>query len=259
MSDVLATTPDCWSPFVFTASIAALTVALRYRYGESKEIRRSRHRVAFALDKKILDIALKKRVLNRHEKSVLEAKVNGEIVDIPTDKSKLSVYQVQNMCEDYPDDDTRTPNVLHRYCSNGQEESEGESSNDYANYFGEDDLVLGNIARSTQYPTSVLSAFLRAGPRSHTYFNGDVTRAAIVTCGGVCPGMNAVIRGLYRTLHDYGCDTVYGVRGGFGGFYSTTNPPVRHFDCTYLIYLSHCAVLKLCKSFYNSNRFHFLW
>lgn len=34
----------------------------------------------------------------------------------------------------------------------------------------------------------------RAGPRAWIYFNPDQVRAAIVTCGGLCPGLNDVIR-----------------------------------------------------------------
>eukprot|EP00811_Abedinium_folium_P033371 NODE_633_length_2877_cov_6.358545.p1 GENE.NODE_633_length_2877_cov_6.358545~~NODE_633_length_2877_cov_6.358545.p1 ORF type:complete len:872 (+),score=306.55 NODE_633_length_2877_cov_6.358545:242-2617(+) len=41
--------------------------------------------------------------------------------------------------------------------------------------------------------------------------------AAIVTCGGICPGLNSVIRELVKTLHMYGVQTVYGIIGGFKG------------------------------------------
>lgn len=34
----------------------------------------------------------------------------------------------------------------------------------------------------------------RAGPRSKIYFDPQEVRAAIVTCGGLCPGLNDVIR-----------------------------------------------------------------
>src|SRR5262245_37836604 len=39
-----------------------------------------------------------------------------------------------------------------------------------------------------------------AGPREHIYFEPAETRAAIVTCGGLCPGLNNVIRGLVHIL-----------------------------------------------------------
>lgn len=38
--------------------------------------------------------------------------------------------------------------------------------------------------------------FLRAGARSQVYFDAKEIRAAIVTCGGLCPGLNVVIRSI---------------------------------------------------------------
>jgi 6-phosphofructokinase 1 len=38
------------------------------------------------------------------------------------------------------------------------------------------------------------------GPRRKIFFDPSKTRAAIVTCGGLCPGLNDVIAGLVRYL-----------------------------------------------------------
>jgi 6-phosphofructokinase 1 len=60
--------------------------------------------------------------------------------------------------------------------------------------------------------------FELAGPRAKLFFNPKVTRAAIVTCGGLCPGLNNVIRSLFLELHyGYGVAEVLGFRGGYGG------------------------------------------
>jgi 6-phosphofructokinase 1 len=53
--------------------------------------------------------------------------------------------------------------------------------------------------------------FELAGPRARLFFDGKKTRAAIVTCGGLCPGLNNVIRSLFLELH-YGYG-VFEVRG----------------------------------------------
>lgn len=46
--------------------------------------------------------------------------------------------------------------------------------------------------------------FMRAGARDKVYFKGEDVRAAIVTCGGLCPGLNVVIRSLVNCLErDY--------------------------------------------------------
>jgi 6-phosphofructokinase 1 len=61
-------------------------------------------------------------------------------------------------------------------------------------------------------------SFELAGPRATLYFNPASTRAGIVTCGGLCPGLNDVIRSLFLQLHHaYGVKEVLGFRGGYQG------------------------------------------
>ncbi len=60
--------------------------------------------------------------------------------------------------------------------------------------------------------------FERAGPRERICFDPAETRAAIVTCGGVGPGLNNVIRSVVLCLHShYGVTDVLGVRYGYFG------------------------------------------
>ncbi|HUB67664.1 MAG TPA: ATP-dependent 6-phosphofructokinase [Candidatus Methylacidiphilales bacterium] len=60
--------------------------------------------------------------------------------------------------------------------------------------------------------------FELAGPRAQLFFDPKQTRAAIVTCGGLCPGLNNVIRSLFLELHyGYGVAEVLGFRGGYRG------------------------------------------
>jgi len=60
--------------------------------------------------------------------------------------------------------------------------------------------------------------FEEAGPRSKLFFDPAKTKAAIVTCGGLCPGLNNVIRSLFLELHyAYGVAEVIGFRGGYAG------------------------------------------
>lgn len=64
----------------------------------------------------------------------------------------------------------------------------------------------------------------RAGPRKEIYFEPKKVKAAIVTCGGLCPGLNDVIRQIYFTLERYGVEKVFGVRYGFRGFFDPDLP-----------------------------------
>ncbi len=63
------------------------------------------------------------------------------------------------------------------------------------------------------------SAFELAGPRRKIFFDAAKLRCAIVTCGGLCPGLNDIIRAVVLELYyRYHVKTVYGVRHGLEGF-----------------------------------------
>jgi 6-phosphofructokinase 1 len=92
-----------------------------------------------------------------------------------------------------------------------------------ANYVVDTESVLYDLDRDRTQARlragQALPAFERAGPRARIFFDPAGTRAAIVTCGGLCPGINNVIRSLVMTLHHgYGVRTIYGIRYGFQGF-----------------------------------------
>ncbi|MBB2902620.1 6-phosphofructokinase 1 [Kineococcus radiotolerans] len=57
------------------------------------------------------------------------------------------------------------------------------------------------------------------GPRKKIFFDPSKTRVGIVTCGGLCPGINNVIRGLVSELtNHYGVRRIYGFKNGYQGF-----------------------------------------
>jgi 6-phosphofructokinase 1 len=62
------------------------------------------------------------------------------------------------------------------------------------------------------------AAFELAGPREQIYFNPGELRCGIVTCGGLCPGLNDVIRSIVFCLQEkYGVTAIYGFRFGYAG------------------------------------------
>ncbi len=70
-------------------------------------------------------------------------------------------------------------------------------------------------------------SFEPAGPRRKIFFDPSKTRAAIVTCGGLCPGSNDVIRSLVLELNkSYGVSKVYGFCNGYQGFIAKYQRPV---------------------------------
>jgi len=74
-----------------------------------------------------------------------------------------------------------------------------------------------------------LLLFEKAGPRERLFFDPARTRAAIVTCGGLCPGLNNVIRSVTRELsRGYGVQALLGIRDGYMGLDpSRGRPPLE--------------------------------
>ncbi len=88
-----------------------------------------------------------------------------------------------------------------------------------------DDIASEAIERGL--PTTELPGFEPAGPRRKIFFDPAQTSAGIVTCGGLCPGFNDVIRALVLELNfRYGVQKIYGFRNGYQGFIARHGHPV---------------------------------
>jgi 6-phosphofructokinase 1 len=69
--------------------------------------------------------------------------------------------------------------------------------------------------------------FEKAGPRENIFFEPAKTKVGIVTCGGLCPGLNNVIRSLVNELHyRYGVTRIIGIKYGYEGLVAKYNHPV---------------------------------
>jgi 6-phosphofructokinase 1 len=70
-------------------------------------------------------------------------------------------------------------------------------------------------------------SFEKAGPKENIFFEPAKTKVGIVTCGGLCPGVNNVIRSLVNQLnYRYGINRILGIRYGYEGLISKYNHPV---------------------------------
>ncbi len=75
------------------------------------------------------------------------------------------------------------------------------------------DMVVDRVARGESLPS-----FELAGPRAKIFFEPREVTAGIVTCGGLCPGLNDVIRAIVIALErNYGVPRILGFRYGFMG------------------------------------------
>ena len=62
--------------------------------------------------------------------------------------------------------------------------------------------------------------YIKARPRYHVALDNEKVKACIVTCGGLCPGLNVVIRELVMSLrYNYGVQDIFGIKWGYSGFY----------------------------------------
>ena len=100
-----------------------------------------------------------------------------------------------------------------------------------ANYVKDDEFVRYNVdvyedvleKEADAYNNNLIE---KAGPREFIYFNPKHVNAGICTCGGLCPGLNDVIRAVVRCLYNrYGVRRIRGIRFGFKGLF-----PENQFD-----------------------------
>jgi len=80
------------------------------------------------------------------------------------------------------------------------------------------DIDAETVAEQIREGKKPLS-FERAGPRRKVFFDPSKVRCAVVTCGGLCPGLNDIIRSIVLELHfGYGVRNISGMRYGLQGF-----------------------------------------
>ncbi len=105
----------------------------------------------------------------------------------------------------------------------------GRRTNEH--YVDEQDRVLFDdtvsLVRERGVPLEELPSFEPGGPRRRIYFAPGTAKVAVVTCGGLCPGLNDVIRGLVLELSNhYGVGEVTGFQYGYAGLIPANNHPV---------------------------------
>jgi 6-phosphofructokinase 1 len=106
------------------------------------------------------------------------------------------------------------------------------------------DVIEDDIAPNT------ICEFEEAGPREKIYFDPPKTKCAIVTCGGLCPGINDVIRAIVMGAHhNYHVSGVFGIRYGLQGFI----PKFKH-DVMELTPDSVCDIHEFGGTVLSSSR-----
>ena len=108
---------------------------------------------------------------------------------------------VPHLGNTHPQHDAKWPNRRVRKLAEGPASSDKEGT-PYTNLMSDDNVALGKIIHAFDKSTEEikLEAHPRAGPRASCYFNPNTVVAGIVTYGGLCPGINNVIRELVHAL-----------------------------------------------------------
>ena len=94
-------------------------------------------------------------------------------------------------------------------------------------YTADTDRVVVDVSPDGDHACS----FERAGPREMIAFDPTATTAAILTSGGLCPGLNAVISAVFMSLHHhYGVGRILGVPNGYAGLMPGRSAGIRPLE-----------------------------
>ena len=90
------------------------------------------------------------------------------------------------------------------------------------NFLNANEIVEGSILRNDSKAATrnmaLAEGCVRANATELIWWEPTAVQAAMVTCGGLCPGLNSIIKGVTNCLwHDYNVRKIYGATGGYNG------------------------------------------
>lgn len=90
------------------------------------------------------------------------------------------------------------------------------------NFLRSNEKVMGHIilndSKASSRSNALADGCIRGNATEFIYWEPSQVKAAMVTCGGLCPGLNSIIRGVTNCLwHDYGVRKILGVTAGYNG------------------------------------------
>lgn len=107
-----------------------------------------------------------------------------------------------------------------------------ENYKGYARFVDDQTRIQAHITwLDGRAPEGDVTRFEAAGPRKRLYFDPSKLKCAVVTCGGLCPGINSVVRSLVMELHHiYGVRNIIGIRYGFQGLIPKYSHDILELD-----------------------------
>uniref|UniRef100_A0A7S0Q368 Phosphofructokinase domain-containing protein n=2 Tax=Coccolithus braarudii TaxID=221442 RepID=A0A7S0Q368_9EUKA len=90
------------------------------------------------------------------------------------------------------------------------------------NFLNPNEKIMGHIilndSKASTRSNTLAGGTIRANACEKIFWEPESVKAAMVTCGGLCPGLNSIIRGLTKCLlEDYGIRQIFGVTAGYNG------------------------------------------
>jgi 6-phosphofructokinase 1 len=163
--------------------------------------------------------------LKQKEKQISAGEPDGTLLD-DVKLDRVYMWDVEKLSERFPAEGK----VVNRMQFGSQEEEndlfaslkrstsaisedEPDPETNYNKLINNHDCVVADLVRKAG-GDNWTRAYLRAGPRKNLHFYPKTVNVAIVTCGGLCPGLNNVVREIAKSLK-----MLYGVEGDILGKY----------------------------------------
>lgn len=124
-----------------------------------------------------------------------------------------------------------------------------------------DELVLGSIikndARAASRRPEVAQGSVRGNACRKVWWESSKVKAAMVTCGGLCPGLNSIIREVTNALwYSYGIQDILGMQAGYNGLSDCEkHPPMAlNPDNVREIHMKGGSILKAGRGGFDAEK-----
>jgi len=129
------------------------------------------------------------------------------------------------------------------------------------NFLNPHELVMGHIilndSKKASRDNAVAKGCVRANACKEIWWDPSEVRAAVVTCGGLCPGLNSIIREVTNTLwHQYDVHHIFGIQAGYNGLSNPENykPVQLSPDKVRDIHMKGGSILKAGRGGFNAEQ-----
>jgi len=117
--------------------------------------------------------------------------------------------------------------------------------------------IILNDSKATLRSHALDGACIRGNACKHIYWDPANVTAALVTCGGLCPGLNSIIQGVTNCLwRDYGVREIIGITAGYNGLSAPSDHPCIELtpELVEEIHMKGGSILKAGRSGFDAPK-----